>query len=1618
MRRKCWIFSCGRSFPGFGRAWLAGLFLVFFGLSSASQVTVGVLSEDADRFQPYLTQAAQTGLSIKVERFSESALYHQVYTLGALGQARIDLAQCLTKWLPQVQGRLLDLSPYAGELRGAGVELYSYGNVIVGVKLPWRADAFLGVLARSRNIPQALEFLKLFRSEAPGVTPLSLSVGPLVVAKPAKKHAGVDSALEGFVGLLRQAVPQGLIVALSHVPAQAQEAIKRVAEMWGIPLSPDGTSVTVVLEPLEPIAPTALGARQAESSPLGLHKAVVPLDKLESFLAQAVGKARVRLPFEPVVLAVTSEGVNPVGAGAFHARGIRGAGVKVAIIDVGFAGLSASQARGDLPLGLVTRDFTGTGMETGLTHGTAVAEIVYDVAPAATLYLVKIGNEVDLDNAVTYCITEGVHIIVHALGWFNTSFYDGTGTIAQIVNRAVGAGILWVQAAGNFGRRHLGPTFADANADGWHDTDVTFTASAGERILIYLTWDSWPASADDYDLYLFDPAGNLLASSTKTQAGAEQPTERVFTTATSPGTYRARIQKVSGAAKRLALFSVYHDITPRDEASSLVTPADVEAALAVAAIGWQNYTIGPVQPYSSRGPTKDGRAKPDLSGPDNVTTGVSYYNPFPGTSAAAPHVAGVAALLKAENPALSTSDLRARILSFCVPMGDPYAYGAGRLEARPQVVAQPDLVVDSVTFTPSAPTLGTMLTFSVVVRNQGNAAAGTFTVRLQGAGPSQDRTVASLAAGATTTLSFSLPLSTSPETFTATADALNQVAESNEGNNTSQVTITGIMPTPQGRLSTDKTVYLQGEPVQIMFQNTGNVAIELPNAAPWVVRDAGGRAVFTPVAAQVLVQVAPGATRTWTWDQRDNAGNQVPPGTYTIELQTRNAGTFTASFTIQAPARPDLVVDSVTFTPSAPTLGTMLTFSVVVRNQGNAAAGTFTVRLQGAGPSQDRTVASLAAGATTTLSFSLPLSTSPETFTATADALNQVAESNEGNNTRQVTVTAVQPALPDLVVESVAYTPASPTVGTTLTFTITVANIGGASAGLFYIELRGLAGTQYASVSALPPGSRVTVTLQLPLSAASETFTITADATGRVAEANETNNTHRVTVTAVQPPLSLAIRTDKASYTVGEPVRITVQLSRASYVYVVELDPAGRAKLLFPNYWERDPRLPAGETTLPRVATYQIRASEPTGTSRLHAFAADRAIPLFPTTFPSPTFPILSTNGAAFLAQVRTWLSANVPAGNWAEASAQVAVSPLANQPPVAQFTFAPAEPLVNQWITFDATSAYDPDGRIVSYAWSFGDGATATGSRVTKRYGAPGTYTVTLTVTDDRGAQGTASREVRVRAPNQPPVASFTFTPTNPNPGETVRFDASASHDPDGSIVSYAWDFGDGNSGSGVSVTHVYGAAGTYTVTLTVTDDLGATGTTRRTIQVGPLPPTLPGMPTLDRPGIYVWGTDKWHITVKGDPAWPGPRKFYVLLETPGAFTNRVVIGAPEPTITVSGGLTRLLWEGTVGAGWVDLAFDLTGAITMQLTLFLDTDGDGVARPAHPRDAVPYIFLRSCRVPAAIPPFVLYAPYRSTALLPTMNFLIASCVGGTYPDCTMVTWATIEEREREAGCR
>jgi len=161
---------------------------------------------------------------------------------------------------------------------------------------------------------------------------------------------------------------------------------------------------------------------------------------------------------------------------------------------------------------------------------------------------------------------------------------------------------------------------------------------------------------------------------------------------------------------------------------------------------------------------------------------------------------------------------------------------------------------------------------------------------------------------------------------------------------------------------------------------------------------------------------------------------------------------------------------------------------------------------------------------------------------------------------------------------------------------------------------------------------------------------------------------------------------------------------------------------------------------------------------------------------------------------------------------------------------------LTGETISFNASLSYDPDGSIVSYFWTFGDGTNATGITTTHSYADNGTYTVTLTVIDDDGASNSTNATKYVL--NRFPVAVFTENATVVLTGETISFNASASSDPDGTIASYFWSFGDGINATGVTTSHSYADNGTYTVTLTVTDDDGATGTANSTKTVLNRPP------------------------------------------------------------------------------------------------------------------------------------------------------------------------------------
>jgi PKD repeat protein len=167
-------------------------------------------------------------------------------------------------------------------------------------------------------------------------------------------------------------------------------------------------------------------------------------------------------------------------------------------------------------------------------------------------------------------------------------------------------------------------------------------------------------------------------------------------------------------------------------------------------------------------------------------------------------------------------------------------------------------------------------------------------------------------------------------------------------------------------------------------------------------------------------------------------------------------------------------------------------------------------------------------------------------------------------------------------------------------------------------------------------------------------------------------------------------------------------------------------------------------------------------------------------------------------------------------------------------FTFTPTNPSDHQRVLFDASTSEAPaNNPIAGYSWNFGDGGSGAGRTATHDYSSAGTYVVTLTISDVYGRSASTSQTINVGA-GVNPTAAFTFSPTEPLPNSTVHFNAAASRAAPGrTIVSYAWDFGDGGpGGNGVQVSRFY-RAGNFTVTLVVTDDAGRVGVASQIVPV-----------------------------------------------------------------------------------------------------------------------------------------------------------------------------------------
>ena len=170
------------------------------------------------------------------------------------------------------------------------------------------------------------------------------------------------------------------------------------------------------------------------------------------------------------------------------------------------------------------------------------------------------------------------------------------------------------------------------------------------------------------------------------------------------------------------------------------------------------------------------------------------------------------------------------------------------------------------------------------------------------------------------------------------------------------------------------------------------------------------------------------------------------------------------------------------------------------------------------------------------------------------------------------------------------------------------------------------------------------------------------------------------------------------------------------------------------------------------------------------------------------------------------------------------------NSDPVSDFDFTPKIVSTDSVVAFTDHS-YDADGTLANWTWSFGDGGSAFSRHPTHRFTRAGNVTVTLTTIDELGGRSSLSKVILVR--NAPPLASFTYSPGQPISLDPIQF-VDNSSDRDGRVVAWNWSFGDGRYGAGSAPVHAYAKPGSYTVTLTVHDDMGDVDTVSTTVGVG----------------------------------------------------------------------------------------------------------------------------------------------------------------------------------------
>ncbi|HET6173321.1 MAG TPA: S8 family serine peptidase [Gaiellales bacterium] len=416
--------------------------------------------------------------------------------------------------------------------------------------------------------------------------------------------------------------------------------------------------------------------------------------------------------------AIISQGVALSGADALQRAGHDGSGVTIVVLDQAFgAATRLNQLAGtELPplerqhrlsfdaiYGLAGRDYNANSSR----HGEFVSEIVYDMAPGATYWFINYHTTDEFGQAVDYIANVlKPNIVVHSNSFLFGRF-DGTGWFAQKVNEAAAAGVLWVNSAGNYRTRHWEGPWSDADGDGHLDVPgdgnaFRFDLAATSRPACDISWagaTNDPASYYTLALYsdaalttpVLDKNTHLPIMSSELSASPDPHADMPPGAIASPGPYYVAVTRVGTPPTTNLTVYCRMDMSPTAQVTSSSSPTPGDAAGAFSVGAFDATSLLP-EPYSSEGPTDDGRPKPDISAPTNVliTPGVpesDEINACGGTSCATPHVGGAAALIwndvAAAGGAGSVAErVRAQLVAQALDAGAPGpdpVFGAGRL---------------------------------------------------------------------------------------------------------------------------------------------------------------------------------------------------------------------------------------------------------------------------------------------------------------------------------------------------------------------------------------------------------------------------------------------------------------------------------------------------------------------------------------------------------------------------------------------------------------------------------------------------------------------------------------------------------------------------------------------------------------------------------------------------------------------------------------------------------------------------------------------------------------------------------------------------------------------------